>query len=173
MNTGIRTRVSTVSCHDSSTMAMKAAVTVTEFCRMDVAVSVSTVRTPATSLASLDWMAPVLVAVKNASSIFCRCANSSLRRSAMAELPTVDVSQFCPIAMSEATIGMTHMPTTSQPSRPRSGGPVFGNRASSKTALVRNGTIDVRVAAVMTAMATSASLARYGRSSFAMRPSTG
>jgi hypothetical protein len=39
-------------------------------------------------------MAPVLVAVKNASSIFCRWANSSLRRSAIAELPTVDVSQF-------------------------------------------------------------------------------
>jgi hypothetical protein len=62
--------------------------------------------------------------------------------------------------MREATIGMRHMPATNQPSRPRSGWPVFGNRASSKTALVRNGTIEVSVAAVMTATATRASWAR-------------
>ena len=51
--------------------------------------------------------------------------------------------------------------------------PSVGNSASSNTALVRNGTIEFSVAAVMTAMATSTSLARYGRSSAAMRPSTG
>ena len=90
-NSGIRTSVIKVSCHDSSTMAMNAEITVTEFCRIVVAVSVSTVRTPATSLASLDWIAPVLVAVKKASSIRCRWANSALRRSAIAELPILVV----------------------------------------------------------------------------------
>ena len=62
-----------VSCQLSSTMEMNAAMTVTTFCRMVVAVEVSTLRTPATSLASRDWMSPVRVEVKNASSIFCRC----------------------------------------------------------------------------------------------------
>ena len=86
-NTGIKIRVRIVSCQDSTTMAMNAAITVTEFCRIVVAVSVSTVRTPLTSLASRDWMVPVLVPVKKASSIRCRWANRSLRRSAMAALP--------------------------------------------------------------------------------------
>ncbi len=89
-----------VSCHDRITIDTKAAVTVTVFCRIEVAVSVSTVRTPATSLARRDWMAPVLVAVKNASSIFCRWANRSPRRSAIAELPIVEVSQFWPMPIS-------------------------------------------------------------------------
>ena len=115
-----------VSCQLSSTMAMNAEMTVTEFCTIVVAVSVRTVRTALTSLASRDWIAPVLVAVKKASSIFCRCAKRSLRRSAIAELPIVLVSRFCPMPISAVAIGMAHSPATSQPSRWKSAGPPVG-----------------------------------------------
>ena len=127
-NNGITIRVSRVSCQDRMTIEMNAAVTVTLFCRIEVAVSVSTVRTPATSLASRDWIAPVLVAVKNASSIFCRCANRSLRRSAIAELPIVEVSQFWVMPIRAVTTGIAHIPATSQPSRWRSTPPPPGEQ---------------------------------------------
>ena len=154
-------------------MEMRAAVTVTDVDKMEVAVSVRTVRTAATSLASRDWMCPVFVAVKNASSIVCRCANRRIRRSAMAELPTVAVSQFWPMPMRAATTGMTHIAATSQPRMSRRGWPVAGKSASSKTALVRNGISDVSKAAVTTAIITSTILPRYGWSSRPTRRSTG
>ena len=85
---GMRISDTIVSCQDSRIIETSAAATVTTLDRMLVAVLVSTVRTPLTSLASRDWIAPVFVAVKNASSIFWRWANRLPRRSAIAELPT-------------------------------------------------------------------------------------
>ncbi len=86
--TGMSTSVMIVSCQLSSSIDTSAAATVTTFCRIVVAVEVSTLRTPETSFASRDWMSPVRVEVKNASSIFSRCSNSATRRSAIAPLPT-------------------------------------------------------------------------------------
>ena len=149
-----------VSCQDKITIETNAAVTVTVFRRIDVAVSVSTVRTPATSLARRDWIAPVLVAVKNASSIFCRCANRSPLRSAIAELPIVDVSQFWPIPITAVMSGIRHMKPNSHHNRPMSVRLCGGKSALSKTALVRNGTIEVRVADTTTAAATMTILPR-------------
>jgi hypothetical protein len=161
-----------VSCQLRTTMAMKADTTVTEFCTIVVAVSVRTVRTPLTSFASRDWIAPVLVAVKKASSIFCRCAKRSPRRSAIAEFPMVLVSRFCPMPISAVAIGTTHSPATSQPSRWKSGGPPsVGKSAESKTALVRNGDRMPSSAETTTASPTRSILLRYGASIRAIRRS--
>jgi hypothetical protein len=65
MKIGIRISVMMVSCQDRMIIETRAALTVTTLDRIDVAVLVSTVRTPLTSLASRDWMAPVLVAVNH------------------------------------------------------------------------------------------------------------
>ena len=62
---------------------------------MLVTVLVSTPDTPPTSFCRRDWMTPVLVRVKKASSIDCRCSNSRTRRSPVTLLPTVAVSQVC------------------------------------------------------------------------------
>ena len=88
MKTGMMIRLMIVSCQLSSTIDTKAAITVTTFCRIEDAVEVRTLRTPETSLASRDWMSPVLVEVKKASSIFSRCSNRATRSSAIAALPT-------------------------------------------------------------------------------------
>jgi hypothetical protein len=82
------TTATSVSCQLSSSIATSEAITVTEFDRIELAVSLSTDCTPPTSLASRDWMAPVRVAVKNARSMRCRWANSRPRRSAITRLPS-------------------------------------------------------------------------------------
>jgi hypothetical protein len=87
MNTGSIMTATTVSCQDSSSIAISEAMTVTALDRIEDAVSVTTDCTPPTSLASRDWMAPVLVAVKNARSIDCRCEKSRSRRSFITPLP--------------------------------------------------------------------------------------
>lgn len=69
---GIRINVMIVSCHDRMIIETKAAATVTTFERIVVAALVRTLRTPATSLANRDWIAPVRVEVKNASSMRCK-----------------------------------------------------------------------------------------------------
>ena len=74
-------------------MATRAEITVTVLPRMLVTVFVSTPDTPPTSFCSRDWMTPVLVRVKNPSSIACRWSNSRTRRSPVTALPTVEVSQ--------------------------------------------------------------------------------
>jgi hypothetical protein len=56
--------------------------------RHDDAVLVTTVWTPPTSFASLDWISPVLVPVKNASGIDWRWAYRRSRRSCITRLPT-------------------------------------------------------------------------------------
>jgi len=88
MNNGTSATATTVSCHDSSSIATSAATTVTTLPRIALAVSESTDCTPPTSLASRDWIAPVRVAVKNARSMRCRCEYSELRRSCITRSPT-------------------------------------------------------------------------------------
>jgi hypothetical protein len=63
-------------------------MTVTELERMEENVVVSTLLTPPTSFARRDWIAPVRVAVNQASSMVCRCAKSRPRRSAITSLPS-------------------------------------------------------------------------------------
>ncbi len=87
-NSGTSATATTVSCQDSSTIAISAAATVTTLPSIELAVSLSTDCTPPTSLASRDWIAPVRVAVKNDRSIRCRCSNRRPRRSAMTRLPS-------------------------------------------------------------------------------------
>jgi len=70
---------------------MREAATVTTLDRMLDAVDVRTERTPPTSLARRDWIEPVLVDVKKASSIFSRWAKSRSRRSAIDRFPTLVV----------------------------------------------------------------------------------
>ena len=81
-----------VSCQLRMTMATTVEVKVTTLARMLEAVVVTTVWTPPTSLASRDWISPVLVLVKNASDSVCRCAYSRSRRSRMTCCPTRVVS---------------------------------------------------------------------------------
>ena len=52
-------------------------------------VLLSTPATPPTSFCSRDWMMPVLVLVKNPSSIACRCENSRMRSAPITLLPTL------------------------------------------------------------------------------------
>ncbi len=94
-SSGMRMSATIVSCQDSSSIAMNAAMTVTVLPRTLDTVFVSTPETPPTSFCSLDWMMPVFVRVKNASSIRCRWSNRVTRSEPMTLLPTVDVSQVC------------------------------------------------------------------------------
>ena len=88
MNSGTSATATMVSRHDSSSIATRAATTVTTLPRIELAVSDNTDWTPPTSLASRDWIAPVRVAVKKARSMRCRCSNSRPRRSAITRLPS-------------------------------------------------------------------------------------
>ena len=54
-------------------------------------VLLSTPATPPTSFCSRDWMMPVLVRVKNPSSMACRCEKSRMRSAPMTLLPTLAV----------------------------------------------------------------------------------
>ncbi|SIH54050.1 Uncharacterised protein [Mycobacteroides abscessus subsp. abscessus] len=51
----------------------------------------STLATPPTSFCNRDWITPVFVRVKNASSMRCRCPKSRMRIEPMTLLPTVAV----------------------------------------------------------------------------------
>ena len=62
-----------VSCQLMMIMATMLETNVTTLARMLEAVVVTTVWTPPTSLASRDWISPVLVPVKKASESVCRC----------------------------------------------------------------------------------------------------
>ena len=92
---GMRITATIVSCHDNTSMLTKAAATVTVFPSTLATVLVSTLATPPTSFCSRDWMMPVLVRVKNASSIFWRCPNSRTRSAPITRLPTVAVRKVC------------------------------------------------------------------------------
>ena len=63
-----------VSCQLRMIMATTVEVKMTTLARMVEAVVVTTDWTPPTSLASRDWISPVLVLVKKASESVCRCA---------------------------------------------------------------------------------------------------
>ena len=63
-----------VSCQLRMTMATTVEMKMTTLARMVEAVVVTTDWTPPTSLASRDWISPVLVLVKKASGSVCRCA---------------------------------------------------------------------------------------------------
>ena len=62
-----------VSCQLRMTMATMVDTKMTTLARMVEAVVVTTDWTPPTSLASRDWISPVLVPVKKASESVCRC----------------------------------------------------------------------------------------------------
>ncbi|REH17959.1 hypothetical protein BCF44_14039 [Kutzneria buriramensis] len=72
-NTGTVTSATTVSCQLSTIMATTVDTKMTTLARMLDAVVVTTDWTPPTSLASLDWISPVLVPVKKASGSCWRC----------------------------------------------------------------------------------------------------
>ncbi len=63
-----------VSCQLRITMATTVDTKITTLARMVEAVVVTTDWTPPTSLASRDWISPVLVPVKKARESVCRCA---------------------------------------------------------------------------------------------------
>ena len=56
---------------------------------------VSTPATPPTSFWRRDWITPVLVRVKKASSMRCSLSKSVTLRSPVTLFPTVDVTQVC------------------------------------------------------------------------------
>ena len=90
-SSGIRMIATTVSCHESTSIDTKAAITVTVLPSTLETVLVSTLATPPTSFCSRDWMMPVFVRVKKASSMRCRWVNSETRMAPMTLLPTVAV----------------------------------------------------------------------------------
>ena len=92
---GIRMTATMVSCQDSTSIETKAAATVTVLPRTLETVLVSTPATPPTSFCSRDWMTPVLVLVKKASSIRCRWLNRRMRSAPITLFPTVAVSHVC------------------------------------------------------------------------------
>ena len=63
---------STVSCHDSRSIAISVLTITTMFDRMFETVSVNTACTPPTSFAMRDWISPVRVVVKNRRGMNCR-----------------------------------------------------------------------------------------------------
>ena len=63
---------STVSCHDSRSIAISVLTITTMFDRMLDTVSVNTACTPPTSFAMRDWISPVRVVVKNRKGMNCR-----------------------------------------------------------------------------------------------------
>jgi hypothetical protein len=72
MKNGIMNSDSTVSCHDSNSMATRVEIRMTTLDRMLEAVSVITDCTPPTSLEIRDWISPVRAVVKNRSGMCCR-----------------------------------------------------------------------------------------------------
>ncbi len=88
---GRSTTATRVICQLNRSIATTAAITVTVLPRTDEIVLFSTLATPPTSFCRRDWITPVFVRVKNASSICCRCPNSRIRIEPMTLLPTVAV----------------------------------------------------------------------------------
>ena len=72
-NAGTVITATMVSCQLRITMATTVDTKITTLARMVDAVEVTTVWTPPTSLASRDWISPVLVPVKKASDSVSRC----------------------------------------------------------------------------------------------------
>ena len=68
----MRKSESTVSCQESSSIAIRVLSRMTTFDRMLEAVSVTTVWTPPTSFDRRDWISPVRVPVKKRSAMCCR-----------------------------------------------------------------------------------------------------
>jgi len=85
---GTTPSASSVSCHESTSMAMTVLRIVTEFESTEEAVFVTTLCTPPTSFWSRDCRSPVRVAVKKRSDMDCRCSYSRLRRSCITCWPT-------------------------------------------------------------------------------------
>src|SRR6202042_105406 len=72
-NTGTVMTATMVSCQLRMTMATMVDTKMTTLARMGEGGVVATDGTPPTSLASRDWISPVLVPVKKASGSVCRC----------------------------------------------------------------------------------------------------
>ncbi len=90
-STGSSTTATMVICQLRMSIDTSAAMTVTVLPTTLEIVLLSTPATPPTSFCNRDWMTPVFVLVKKASSIRWRWVNSRMRRAPMTELPTVAV----------------------------------------------------------------------------------
>ena len=149
---GSRMTATTVSCQLSTSMLTTAATTVTVLPMMLEMVLLSTLATPPTSFCSRDWMTPVLVRVKKASSIACRWPKRRMRSAPITVLPTVAVSQVCHTPrMADDTQRMT-MIDTSSISTGTFGVPLGGNSPRSNACLVRSGGTTLRAALTSTRM---------------------
>ena len=136
---GMRITATSVSCHESRSMEMKAATTVTVLPSTLDTVFVSTPATPPTSFCSRDWIAPVLVLVKNASSIRWRCSNRRMRSAPMTLFPTVAVSQVCQTPSPALTMKITTIRPTTSASSGTSGPCPGGKSPWSKATFVSSG----------------------------------
>ncbi len=76
-----------LSCQLSRNIAMTVLMAMARLLVMELAVSVTTVWTPPTSLASRLWISPVRVSVKNRSGRLCRWVYRAARRSCMTFWP--------------------------------------------------------------------------------------
>jgi hypothetical protein len=90
-STGSSTIATIVICQLSRIIATSAAITVTVLPMTLWTVLLRTPATPPTSFCRRDWMMPVLVRVKNPSSMACKCENSRMRSAPMTLLPTLAV----------------------------------------------------------------------------------
>ncbi len=140
VKTGMVSRVSTVSCQESTAMATRALAMITTLERMSDSVEVTTVCTPPTSLVSRDWISPVRVSVKKRSDRCWRCSKRRSRRSRITRWPTRLARQVWISPTTPPTTGRATMTAVRTPRRARSGPPPpAGNRAVSKTTLMSNG----------------------------------
>ena len=115
-------------------------------------------------------MTPVLVRVKNASSMCCRRSKRRTRRSPVTRFPTLDVSHVCQIPRPAAPKKMAIMMRTSSVSRPMRGAKTapaasVGNRAWSKMRCTISGGTTVNADDASTRPAVSMRWRRYGMNS--------
>ena len=167
---GIKDSESSVSCHDSTDIAMIVLAMTTTFAKTLEAVSVTTDCTPPTSFARRDWISPVRVVVKNRSGMNCRCEYNEFLRSCMTRSPTRLARYVWPIPMVDVTIGIATMKATPKyrecmfghaPASQRPGG--LPNRAWSKTHLMSSGFTTPSPDVSTIAPETTTTCARYGR----------
>ncbi len=134
-------------------------------------VLLSTPATPPTSFCRRDWITPVFVFVKNASSMRWRWVNRRMRSEPMTELPTVAVRYVC---QTPSPADSTHSPTmiaTSVTSTGTLGCPCFGNRPTSKSWRVSSGGATLSAALTSTSTMVTVSAVRCGRNSSPIRRS--
>ncbi len=167
---GSSTTATRVICQLSSSMATTAAMTVTVLPRTEEIVLLRTLATPPTSFCSRDWMIPVFVRVKNASSMRWRWPKSRIRIAPMTLLPTVAVRYVCQTPTPALAIQSATIPATSAERTGRSGPPPsFGKSPSSKARWVSSGGMTERAAPTRTSTTVSTIEVRCGTNRPEMR----